>query len=313
MERKTSRRMRMGALGAGIAMIAAGSASAVGVAGSVYCDANRNQSVDATDQALVSVRVVAQSAVTGNYSDLTNFQGGYFIDLPNELPATYDSSLDPSTLPADAVVVGSGAVQTFEVTAQSSAVFIDWLVDSSICHAPYCGDGVVDANEQCDDGNAVDGDGCSATCTIESYCGDGTLDPGEQCDDGNTANGDGCSAICTTETGGEGCTPGYWKQSQHFDSYTAPYAPTTLFVDAFGVNAFPGKTLVQVLGQGGGGLRALGRHAVAALLNAASDGVDYDRTTAQVIASFQEAYAARSFEYLKNVFEAFNEQGCPLN
>ena len=64
---------------------------------------------------------------------------------------------------------------------------------------------------------------------------------------------------------------------------------------------------------GGGGLNALGRHSVAALLNAASSGVDYDRTTDQVIRSFREAYASGSYEFLKNVFESFNEQGCPLN
>jgi cysteine-rich repeat protein len=33
--------------------------------------------------------------------------------------------------------------------------------------APCCGDGHVDAGEQCDDGNTSDGDGCSATCVIE--------------------------------------------------------------------------------------------------------------------------------------------------
>jgi len=39
---------------------------------------------------------------------------------------------------------------------------------------------------------------------IEPYCGDGNLDPGEQCDDGNNINGDGCSSICKTEGGGGG-------------------------------------------------------------------------------------------------------------
>lgn len=30
-----------------------------------------------------------------------------------------------------------------------------------------CGDGAIDAPEQCDDGNTVDGDGCSSSCRIE--------------------------------------------------------------------------------------------------------------------------------------------------
>jgi cysteine-rich repeat protein len=36
--------------------------------------------------------------------------------------------------------------------------------------APVCGDKHLDANEQCDDGNNVEGDGCSATCKVETAC-----------------------------------------------------------------------------------------------------------------------------------------------
>ncbi len=93
------------------------------------------------------------------------------------------------------------------------------IVDDPNCPPtqwPYCGDRNVDPGEQCDDGNNVNGDGCSATCTIEPYCGDGTKNPGEQCDDGNNANGDGCSATCTiepycgdgTKDSGEACDDG---------------------------------------------------------------------------------------------------------
>jgi len=32
----------------------------------------------------------------------------------------------------------------------------------------FCGDGSLDASEECDDGNLVDGDGCDANCDIES-------------------------------------------------------------------------------------------------------------------------------------------------
>ena len=30
-----------------------------------------------------------------------------------------------------------------------------------------CGNGVIDEGEECDDGNTIDGDGCSSSCTIE--------------------------------------------------------------------------------------------------------------------------------------------------
>ena len=117
-----------------------------------------------------------------------------------------------------------------------------------------------------------------------------------------------------TPGGGEGCTPGYWKQEQHFDSYPAGYSPSMLFSAAFpGSTVFGGRTLLSVLSDGGGGLTALGRHAVAALLNSASSGVDYDYTTAQVISRFNAAVASGDYETQKNLFAAFNEQGCPLD
>jgi triacylglycerol lipase len=63
-----------------------------------------------------------------------------------------------------------------------------------------CGDGVVGADEQCDDDNTVDGDGCSSVCELESAtCGDGTQEGAEACDDGNLIDGDGCSALCEIE------------------------------------------------------------------------------------------------------------------
>ncbi len=49
------------------------------------------------------------------------------------------------------------------------------------CQEPRCGDGVVDADDACDDGNNVDGDGCAANCVVE-VCGDGVIQGGEVCD-----------------------------------------------------------------------------------------------------------------------------------
>jgi|GEM_PF-981593 len=64
---------------------------------------------------------------------------------------------------------------------------------------PVCGNGVLESGELCDDGNLINGDGCSNQCTVEPFCGDGNLDFGETCDDGNNANGDGCNSICENE------------------------------------------------------------------------------------------------------------------
>jgi len=78
-------------------------------------------------------------------------------------------------------------------------------------------------------------------------------------------------------------------------------------------NAFPGATLLDVLDNGGGGLEALGRHTVAALLNTTSPGVSYDLSTADVVRMFNAVYPGGDYEGVKNTFEKFNTQGCPLS
>lgn len=100
---------------------------------------------------------------------------------------------------------------------------------------PTCGNGIVEADEECDDGNLANNDGCSklcrdefcgdgvtqdseecdlgsdnaddATCTadcIKNVCGDGLQGPAESCDDGNADDNDGCGADCRLESCGNG-------------------------------------------------------------------------------------------------------------
>ena len=82
---------------------------------------------------------------------------------------------------------------------------------------PLCGNGVNEGTEKCDDGNAMAGDGCGATCRIEpgwncdgadpthctAICGDGLVVGAEAkaggCDDDNEASSDGCSSTCKVE------------------------------------------------------------------------------------------------------------------
>lgn len=66
-----------------------------------------------------------------------------------------------------------------------------------VCGSSVCGDGTRTPTEECDDGNTVSGDDCSAECKAE-YCGDGTVQraAGELCDDGNFIPYDRCSNRC---------------------------------------------------------------------------------------------------------------------
>ncbi len=65
-----------------------------------------------------------------------------------------------------------------------------------------CGDKILEGDEVCDDGNNLDGDGCSGNCKSNETCGNKLVDAidDEECDDGNHLDHDGCSSACKLET-----------------------------------------------------------------------------------------------------------------
>jgi fibro-slime domain-containing protein len=123
---------------------------------------------------------------------------------------------------------GSGFVEEFpEGGTGGDCQGTDCAPDASTGGGTRCGNGSLDAGEQCDDGNAVPGDGCSGACNREPnfdcsnagvpcvstiVCGDGVVAGVEACDDHNSFAGDGCSASCSVEEG-YGCTASDGGQS----------------------------------------------------------------------------------------------------
>lgn len=65
------------------------------------------------------------------------------------------------------------------------------------CVFPGCGDGIVDADEECDNGddNADAADTCRTDCSLP-VCGDGIRDSAEECDDGDGIDDDECTNDC---------------------------------------------------------------------------------------------------------------------
>jgi hypothetical protein len=123
------------------------------------------------------------------------------------------------------------------------------------------------------------------------------------------------AAFVIEEERGEGCTPGYWKVPVHACKWPATgYDPNANFNSTFGVSFHGGTvTLLQAAWMGGGGYVALGRHAVAALLNAAHPDVDYGMSEADVKAAVQAAETSGDPNTYKDQLEYYNEMGCPLN
>ncbi|WP_096058865.1 DUF4215 domain-containing protein [Haliangium ochraceum] len=72
------------------------------------------------------------------------------------------------------------------------------------CILDGCGNGRVqyERGEVCDDGNILDGDGCSADCLSNESCGNGYTDVSEDCDEGDDDLV--CDGDCTVPVYGDG-------------------------------------------------------------------------------------------------------------
>lgn len=100
-------------------------------------------------------------ALAGNIATLTLTNSGtYTVSVTASAPtATPTFTPSPTSTPTPTPTVTSTATAT--PTATPTVTFTP-------TSAPRCGDGVILAPELCDDGNNTPGDGCSATCVIET-------------------------------------------------------------------------------------------------------------------------------------------------
>ena len=101
-------------------------------------------------------------------------------------------------------ICGDGIVQKLlneQCEASSHNPALSYFCNRCRFYSLTCGDGNVDAGEQCDDGilnSASPGAACRPDCSL-ARCGDWVIDPSETCDDGNRVNLDGCDRYCRTE------------------------------------------------------------------------------------------------------------------
>ncbi len=113
----------------------------------------------------------------------------------------------PCTTPSRALGLKVGSIYEIalfhaerHLTASNFDLTLGGFVHAKSQCKSVCGDGVVTADEQCDDGpNNGKGYGfCSATCKRGSFCGDGKVDmPNETCDDSvNLSQYGGCAPGC---------------------------------------------------------------------------------------------------------------------
>ncbi len=146
--------------------------------------------------------------------------------------------------------------------------------------------------------------------------------------DGTYAAADGpCEPLTVNQPAGQYCSPGYWKQPQHFDSWVnPPYNPSdpnaTTFSSVFSrtitisskssgkgkPQPLTGPTLLQALGANGGGINLIAREAVDALMNASK--LQFGFAVQDVVTAVQQAIDQND----PSVLDKFNlAENCPLN
>ena len=138
--------------------------------------------------------------------------------------------------------------------------------------------------------------------------------------------------ICPQPCFEEGCTPGFWKNNGDKNSASAwcdLFTPSMRISDVFMLNeplVISGKgrstitdpVLLQALGANGGGVNAMIRHGVAAMLNACSECVNYPNNNPwEIIMMIEDALngapGAYTVDELHAMFASWNEAGCPIN
>ncbi len=107
-----------------------------------------------------------------------------------------------------------------------------------------------------------------------------------------------------------GCSRDYWKG--HKDKWTTSFKHGDKFGAVFQVDSAGNRSLSDTLDIDGGGAKALGREAAAALLNASDPSVHYFYTPVQVKSMVQDAYRTKDYTTATGLFKQQNNCGCPL-
>jgi uncharacterized repeat protein (TIGR01451 family) len=171
---------------------------------------------------------------------------------------------------------------------------------------------------------------CSQTFTAAGTYVNNVVATGTSTLDGRPAPEERARAEVTV-TGGQGCTPGFWKTHTDATRYPNAWPPTgyvpgqpvtSVFIVPAGYASYLGSSsLAQALAfQGGstldGAAEILLRAAVAAVLNSTHPAISYPRTVAGIVADVNAALASRdrgTILRLASALDADNNLGCPIS
>jgi cysteine-rich repeat protein len=128
--------------------------------------------VSLADDTASEFKVESPGFIFGNWSFQANSDGGVIGGLP--FPGNWQVDVGPSfdqNIKSWQWVDGTGNL--FGLTGNGLvSIRSNAGPSAGVCRTDCtmitCGDGRLDAGEQCDDGNPFGGDGCSSSCVVES-------------------------------------------------------------------------------------------------------------------------------------------------
>ena len=137
-----------------------------------------------------------------NNSGQANWSGDDFALGSDNTPTSLWGVTNIRLGAAEVVAPAANRVFTFNVTAPAAGNYtsrwqmreiggIEFFGDAAVTNnilVTDCGNNIMDVGEDCDDGNLIDGDGCSSTCTLEQLTIDLNVDNADRTFTGSTFN-----------------------------------------------------------------------------------------------------------------------------
>lgn len=169
------------------------------------CDLNFDNQCDQLDQQLLQAAMGKCQGQSGFLPRADVDKNGCITDVDEaawlESYARYTGECGPEAIDTDA----DGTPDCHDECPTDPAKVAAGACGCGVTETDGDGDTVPDCRDNCPitvnpDQADSNGDGKGDACT--ERCGNGTIEAGEQCDDDNTTSGDGCSATCQAEGSG---------------------------------------------------------------------------------------------------------------